>query len=77
MARPSTRGVKLKNGFYIEVRNKGAHSGVKIRRDSFDDAQLALHNYSKMHDVHYIGEIENGKVVGAPKKERKKKAPKK
>ena len=72
MARPSTRGVKLKNGFYIEVRNKGAHSGVKIRRDSFEDAQLALGNYSKMHDVHYIGEIVNGKVVGA-KKERKKK----
>jgi hypothetical protein len=76
MARPSTRGVKLKNGFYIEVRNKGAHSGVKIRRDSAEEAQLALHNYSKMHDVHYIGEVENGKVVGA-KKERKKKAPKK
>jgi hypothetical protein len=71
MARPSTRGVKLKNGFYIEVRNKGAHSGVKIRRDSFEAAQLALDNYSKMHDVHYIGEIENGKVVGA-KKEKKK-----
>ncbi len=62
MARPSTRGVKLKNGFYIEVRNKGAHSGVKIRRDSYDDAQLALNNYSKMHDVNYIGEIVNGKV---------------
>ncbi len=76
MARPSTRGVKLKNGFYIEVRNKGAHSGVKIRRDSFEEAQLAFRNYSNMHDVHYIGEIENGKVVGA-KKERKKKMPKK
>ena len=76
MARPSTRGVKLKNGFYIEVRNKGAHSGVKIRRDTFEAAQLALDNYNKMHDVHYIGEIENGKVVGA-KKEKKKRAPKK
>jgi len=76
MARPSTRGVKLKNGFYIEVRNKGAHSGVKIRRETFEEAQLALNNYSKMHDVHYIGEIENGKVVGA-KKARKKKVAKK
>jgi len=76
MARPSTRGVKLKNGFYIEVRNKGAHSGVKIRRDTLEAAQLALENYSKMHDVHLIGEVENGKVVGA-KKERKKRTPKK
>ena len=77
MARPSTRGVKLKNGFYIEVRNKGAHSGVKIRRDTLEAAKLAFDNYSKMHDVHYIGEIENGKVVGAKKEKRKKKAPKK
>jgi len=73
MARPSTRGVKLKNGFYIEVRNKGAHSGVKIRRDSYETAQLAFDIYSKMHDVHYIGEIENGKVVDGKKDKKKKK----
>ncbi len=63
MARPSTRGVRLKDGFYIEVRNKGAQSGIKIRRESYEDAQLALNNYSKLHDVQYIGKVENGKVV--------------
>lgn len=63
MARPSTRGVRLKDGYYIEVRNKGAQNGIKIRRDSYEAAQLALDSYSRMHDVHYIGQVENGKVV--------------
>jgi hypothetical protein len=63
MGRPSTRSVKLKDGYYIEVRNKGAHSGIKIRRDSYKAIQLALDSYSRMHDVQYIGKVENGKVV--------------
>lgn len=63
MARPSTRGVRLKDGYYIEVRNKGAQSGIKIHRDSFEAAQMALSSYSKMHDVQYVGKVENGKVV--------------
>ena len=63
MARPATRGVKLKDGYYIEVRSKGANSGIKIHRDTEEAIQLAMNSYSRMHDVHYIGKVENGKVV--------------
>ena len=63
MGRPSTRGVRLKDGYYIEVRNKGAHSGIKIHRDSYEAAQMALNSYGKLHEVHYVGKVENGKVV--------------
>ena len=30
MARPVTREVKLKTGFYIEVRRRGENRGIKI-----------------------------------------------
>lgn len=45
------------------MRNKGAQSGIKIHRDSYEAAQMALTSYSKMHDVQYVGKVENGKVV--------------
>ena len=72
MARPSTRGVRLKDGFYIEVRNKGAQSGIKIHRDSYEAAQMALNSYGKMHDVQYVGQVENGKIVNPNKPSKKK-----
>jgi len=34
MGRPPTRPKKLKDGFYIEIRNKGSKTGIKIRRDT-------------------------------------------
>ena len=63
MARPATREIKLKDGFYIEVRQIGAMKGIKIRRDTYDQIQLAMKQYKNAYDVHYIGEIKNGKVI--------------
>lgn len=63
MGRPITREVKLKNGFYIEVRQKGSNRGIKIRRESYTQIQLAIKRYESMYSVKYIGEIKNGKAV--------------
>ena len=30
MGRPPTKPKKLRDGFYIEVRNRGANSGIKL-----------------------------------------------
>ncbi len=63
MARPVTREVKLKNGFYIELRRRGENKGIKISRESHAQIQMAIKRYENMYDVHYVGEIKNGKVV--------------
>ncbi len=63
MARPVTREIKLKNGFYIELRRRGEHKGIKIHRDSYDQIQMAIKRYENLYDVHYVGEVKNGKVV--------------
>lgn len=65
MARPVTREVKLKNGFYIELRRRGENKGIKISRESQAQIQMAIKRYENMYDVHYVGEIKNGKVVSS------------
>lgn len=63
MARPTTREINFKNGYYIEVRQPGAQKGVKIRRETHAQIQRAISRYKKFYDIQYIGKIENGKVV--------------
>ena len=67
MARPVTREVKLKNGYYIELRRRGENKGIKISRESPDQIKMAIKRYENMYDVHYVGEVKNGKVVKPPK----------
>jgi hypothetical protein len=67
MSRPVTREVRLKNGFYIELRRRGEHKGIKIWRETYDQIQMAIKQYERMYDVHYVGEVKNGKTVGANK----------
>ncbi|HLT72617.1 MAG TPA: hypothetical protein VKZ75_08185 [Cyclobacteriaceae bacterium] len=62
MARPVTKEIKLKSGFYIEVRQKGALKGIKIRRDTYQEIQQAIKQYENAYSVHYIGEVRKGKV---------------
>ncbi len=47
MGRPPVRGKRLKDGFYIEVRSKGANTGMKIRSDSKE----AMMQMAKMYDA--------------------------
>jgi hypothetical protein len=67
MGRPVTREIKLKDGFYIEVRSKGAMKGVKIRRDSYNEIQFAIKQYKNAYDVQYLGEMKDGKKKVAVK----------
>ena len=67
MGRPVTREIKLKDGFYIEVKSKGAQKGVKIRRDSYDEIQYAMRQYKNAYDVQYLGEMKGGKKKVAAK----------
>ena len=63
MSRPVTREVKLKNGFYLELRRKGEHKGIKIHRPTYDQIQMAKRQYEKTYEVHYVGEVKNGKSI--------------
>lgn len=64
MGRPSTREKKLKDGFYIEVRNKGSKSGIKLRRESIEEMDKTILEYEKSKDIVILGESRNGKWMG-------------
>jgi len=70
MGRPPTKPKKLKDGFYIEVRNKRAASGVKVRRDTLAQMEMAIKEYERTKEIIVIGEIKNGKPLN-PKKKKK------
>jgi len=76
MGRPPTRPITFRDGFYIEVRNKGASSGVKIR--SADPASMAetAEQYRRSKEVIILGEFKNGQWVadGANDSSKKSKA---
>ena len=40
--RPTTRDKGLRNGFYIELRDKPSSKPIRIMRDSHEQAMLAL-----------------------------------
>lgn len=72
MGRPPTRPAKLKDGFYIEVRNEGSKAnGIKIRRDTKEEMLMAIEDYNRIKDVTILGELKNDKWVN--KKEAKSK----
>lgn len=76
MGRPPTKPKKLKDGFYIEVRNKRSNSGVKVRRDTREQMEMAIKEYERSKDIIVIGEIKNGVPIdqdtGSKKKKKKK-----
>ncbi|MCB0381018.1 MAG: hypothetical protein KDD24_07155, partial [Flavobacteriales bacterium] len=62
---PATKPTKLKDGYYIEVRNKGSKSGIKIRRDSKEAMLTAIRDYERVKDVIVLGKSKNGKLTEA------------
>ena len=68
MGRPATRPAKLKDGFYIEVRNKGDRSGIKIRRDNRAAMLDAVDEYRRIKDIVILGECKSDKWLEDPKK---------
>lgn len=64
MGRPPTKPIKLKDGFYIEVRNKGAKTGgIKIRRETKAQLEQTIKDYQRTKDVVVLGESKNGKWI--------------
>ncbi len=66
MGRPSTKPKDLRDGYYIEVRNKNQKTGVKIRRDTKEQLQRAIQEYGDSKDVVVLGRLKNGKMLDIP-----------
>ncbi len=62
MGRPPTRPARLRDGFYIEVKNSGS-GGIRIRRDTREQMLIAAEDYAKSKQVTILGEIKNDKWV--------------
>ena len=67
MGRPATKPKELRDGYYIEIRNKNSKTGVKIRRDSEELMLMAVKEYENTKDVIVLGKFENGKMVNKSK----------
>jgi hypothetical protein len=77
MGRPPTRPKRLKDGFYIEVRSKGANSGMKIRSDDEAAMNQAAAFYARNKEVVVLGEHKNDVWLNeAPDSARNKKSSK-
>lgn len=63
MGRPPILPKKKKDGWYIEVRNKGAKSGLILIRDSYEAMMQAARQYETTKDVIVLGEHKSGKRV--------------
>lgn len=67
--RPPTRPAVLRDGFYIELRNRGTDPGmgVKLRKDTYDEMIQAAEEYKKTKLVVIMGEYRNGEPVNKKK----------
>jgi hypothetical protein len=75
MGRPAVVPIKKKDGWWIEVRNKGAKSGLILIRESEQAMLQAVQQYKTTKDVIILGQHKNGKKVEEIKeKKRKEKA---
>ena len=55
MGRPATKPLDLRDGFYIEVRNRGSKTGIKIRRDNKKQMEFAIKEYERTKDIIVLG----------------------
>lgn len=62
MGRPATIPKKLRDGYYIEVRNKKQTTGVKLFRETKEQLLFAIEEYEKTKDVTVLGKMNNGKM---------------
>ncbi|MGB0981208.1 MAG: hypothetical protein ACPGUH_03820 [Winogradskyella sp.] len=63
MGRPATKPTKLKDGFYIEIRNKGARSGIKLYSQTEFQMKRTIKVYERTKEVVILGESVDGKFV--------------
>ncbi len=62
MGRPATKPAKLRDGFYIEVKNQGGN-GILVRRDTREQMLMAVEDYSRTKEVEVLGEMRNDKWI--------------
>jgi len=62
MGRPATKPAKLRDGFYIEVKNQGGN-GILVRRDTKEQMLLAIEDYSRTKEVSILGEMRSDKWI--------------
>ena len=62
MGRPATKPAKLRDGFYIEVKNAGT-GGVLVRRDTREQMIMAAEDYSRVKVVNILGEMRSDKWI--------------
>jgi predicted transcriptional regulator len=63
MGRPPTKPIKFRDGFYLEIRNRGANSGIKLHRTTKEQMLRTIKDYEQSKDVIILGESKNGKWV--------------
>ena len=61
--RSRVQELKLKNGFYIEVCNKGVKRGMKIRSENKIAMENAASLYAGYKEVIILGEYKDGEQV--------------
>lgn len=59
--RPATKPVELKEGYYLELRNKNSSTSVKLRRENRTQLEMAIKQYEKSKEVTYLGHLKDGK----------------
>jgi len=62
MGRPPTKPTRLRDGFYIEVKNSGSGS-IILRRDTKEQMLSAAEDYRKSKLVVVLGELKNDKWI--------------
>ena len=74
--RPPTRPAVLKDGFYIEVRNRATDpgTGVKICKSTYEEMLEAVSEYRKTKLVVILGAYKNGNPVNSTAHKKKKAA---
>jgi hypothetical protein len=58
--RPKVQPVQLKNGFYIEVCDKGMKRGMKIRSENKKAMETSASQYAGYKEVVILGEYRGG-----------------
>ena len=66
--RPPTKPIVFRDGFYIEVRNRGTDpgSGIKLRKETKEEMLVAAAEYRKTKLVVILGEYKDGNPVNPP-----------
>ncbi len=61
--RPATKPARLKDGFYVEIRNKGANAKIMMRSDDRKGMMDIVKKYEAIKDVTILGEHKNDRWI--------------